>query len=407
MSRAKIAIVGSAIAGSMAAILLHRAGFDVTVFEQRQRGVLVDRGAGIALPKYLVMDLIEQDILDKDFPILDIKDREFIYYNPQTKQERILGLKPFIAYGVHWGSLYSNLVRRIPEEIIHYNTKVTAVNSNKKVELSFSNNEKQTFDFVVFADGYHSIGRNYLYPESAPEFANYIAWRGTLVRVDEETDKYLSSKVPFHVFEKGHLLLYTIPQLNSKNPNREYIVNWLIYETIDEQHPLAVAKKARENIMPHQMTDEYRSYLIDLAARYFCDFAQEIIRSTQSPFTQAIHDAYVPHYFSKRLALVGDASILARPHVGAGSTKAIEDALSLTRHLQSSSDMYKAFEDWGQERQNEGNKLLSLCRELGKLLVTEMPNWHSVGQFEMDNLWEKTVTGYEDWYQVNNDRNPV
>lgn len=406
MSRAKIAIVGSAIAGSMAAILLHRAGFDVTIFEQRQRGVLVDRGAGIALPKYLVKDLIDQDILDKDFPILNINDREFLFYNPETKQERCLGLQPFIAYGVHWGSLYTNLARRIPEDIIHYDTKVTQVKPGEKVQLTFSDNQQQEFDFVIFADGYHSVGRNYLYPDFAPKFANYIAWRGTLVRIDEETDKRLTNKVPFYVFEKGHLLLYTIPQLNAKNPEKEYIVNWLIYETIDQQHPLSLVNKAHENIMPNQMMTEYRNYLNDLASKYFCPFAQEIIGATEAPFTQAIHDAFVPNYFANRIALVGDASILARPHVGAGSTKAIEDALSLCTHLQSTSgDLYNAFETWGKERQYEGNKLLTLCRELGKLLVSDMPDWYNVSQYDMNRFWETTVKGYEDWYQINNTKN--
>lgn len=124
MNKPKIAVVGSAIAGSAMAILLHRANLDITVFEQRSKGVLVDRGAGIALPKYLVKQLIAMDIVDKDFPIIDVDEREFTSFDAKTGEEKNLGSQPFLASAVHWGSLYTNLSKRIPDDIIHYGTKV-------------------------------------------------------------------------------------------------------------------------------------------------------------------------------------------------------------------------------------------------------------------------------------------
>ena len=61
----KVGIVGGSIAGSSAAILMSRAGHDVTVFE-RSRGALQGRGGGIGTPMATFKSLIEEDILDAD-----------------------------------------------------------------------------------------------------------------------------------------------------------------------------------------------------------------------------------------------------------------------------------------------------------------------------------------------------
>lgn len=401
MNNPKIAIVGSAIAGSTMAILLHRANMDVTVYEQRSRGVLVDRGAGIALPKYLVKELIAMDILDKDFPIIDVNEREFIHYNPDTGEEKTLGSKPFLASAVHWGSLYTNLAKRIPDSIMHYDTKITGLRCEEKVYLTLNDGEEKEYDIVIWADGYHSLGRKYLFPNSEPKFTDYIAWRGTLVRVDEETDKFLTNKVPFHLYDKGHLLLYTIPQLNAKDTAKEYIVNWLIYENASPENPIVRDRRFHENVMSNTMMEEYVAYLHQMVKKYFNSFVQDIILETKEPFTQAIYDAYVPSYFVKNMALAGDAAVLARPHVGAGSTKAIEDGLSLSRHLQHEKDIFTAFSKWSEERQKAGNQLLDLCRDLGSLLVNEMPVWSKTSMHEMDNYWDSTVKDHDEWYQIN------
>lgn len=405
MNNPKIAIVGSAIAGSMMAILLHRAKIDVTVYEQRPKGLLVDRGAGIALPKYLVKELIAMDILDSDFPTIDVNEREFTYYNPQNGEEKHLGTQPFLASAVHWGSLYTNLSKRIPDSIIHYDTKITGLRCEEKVYLTLNNaDQEQEYDIVIWADGYHSLGRKYLFPASEPKFTNYIAWRGTLVRVDEQTDKFLTNKVPFHLYEKGHLLLYTIPQLHAKDTKKEYIVNWLIYENASDENPIVRDNRFHENVMSNTLTQEYKEYLHNMVKKYFNGFVQDIILETKEPFTQAIYDTHVPHYFMKNMALIGDAAVLARPHVGAGSTKAMEDGLSLFKHLQNYKDIFQAFSVWSDERQKAGDQLLSLCRDLGRLLVNEMPDWESTSLEDMNHYWNTTVKDHAQWYQINHEK---
>ena len=55
-----------------------------------------------------------------------------------------------------------------------------------------------------------------------------------------------------------------------------------------------------------------------------------MLEKTAQPFLQPIYDFASPQMAFERVALIGDAAFLARPHVGMGVTKAAEDALALT-----------------------------------------------------------------------------
>ena len=53
----------------------------------------------------------------------------------------------------------------------------------------------------------------------------------------------------------------------------------------------------------------------------------------EQPFLQPIYDLEVPRMAFGRVAILGDAAFVARPHIGAGVAKAAEDALALAEAL--------------------------------------------------------------------------
>ena len=59
----------------------------------------------------------------------------------------------------------------------------------------------------------------------------------------------------------------------------------------------------------------------------------EVVRLTPQPFLQPIYDVETPRMAVGRVAILGDAAFLARPHVAAGVTKAAEDAMALADAL--------------------------------------------------------------------------
>lgn len=397
MQKPKIAIVGASIAGCACAIILDRANQDVTVFEQRTKNTMVDRGAGITLPRDLVTKLKEKDLLDQDFPSIDLNQRTCYGYDKDNDCERLITSAPIFASSVHWGSVYNNLAKRLPAEKTRYNTKVTAVSRNKKIHLTINQQEKHEFDIVIFADGYASMGRNFLFPAVKPEFVSYIAWRGTLNRVDAATTKQIYNKLVYYGYKDGHILIYPIPGGKSAKQKVEYSINWVLYETVKDEHPLLRDNKAHENIAPTAMTAEYITYLHKLAKDNFPSFVREIITTTEGPYTQAISDALAPAYFADNIALVGDASILLRPHAGSGATKALDDALNLEVELANEADLFIAMDRWAKERHQSGTKLFKLGRTLGDFLVTHIPAWDKLDQETLDDLWNKALSGHS-WY---------
>ena len=56
----------------------------------------------------------------------------------------------------------------------------------------------------------------------------------------------------------------------------------------------------------------------------------EVLEKTPQPFLQPIYDCASSTIAFGRVALMGDAAFVARPHVGMGVTKAAEDAMALT-----------------------------------------------------------------------------
>ncbi len=70
-----------------------------------------------------------------------------------------------------------------------------------------------------------------------------------------------------------------------------------------------------------------------------------------------------------RVALVGDAAFVARPHVGMGVTKAALDAQGLTDALAASgNDVAAALMRYDSERRPFGNRLVARGRRLGAYL---------------------------------------
>jgi len=398
----KIAIVGASIAGRAAAIMLDRLGCDVTVYDKlKPDAALLERGAGIVLPNEVVQELIQQKIIDTHFPCFNLKERPIYIYDKKNNQEKLLTIHPLSGFSTHWANLYTALQQQYPEEKVIYDANITSIEKKEKIELTINQKQTAQFDYCIGADGYHSLIRQKLFSGLHPRFANYIAWRGVVDRVDQETTNKLLGKVLFYVYEKGHLLIYLVPKLNAENLRNEYRINWLLYEKIDSSHELFQndLEKAKVNIMPGVMPKEYEQYLWQLAKNYFPPFAKEILLATKEPFLQAIYDLMLPQYYKNNIAVVGDASTLLRPHVGSGSTKALQNALVLAKCLQEYSNIDLAFQSWSEQQSAASKKLYELGVAVGDLFVSKMPDWNKINKQQIDEIWNAVVSG-KDWYMV-------
>ena len=91
-----------------------------------------------------------------------------------------------------------------------------------------------------------------------------------------------------------------------------------------------------------------------------------VVVQTEQPLLQAITDLAVPRMAFGRVALLGDAAFVARPHVAAGITKAALDAVALTEELAANPrDISSALSRYETKRLAFGQALVDYSRKLG------------------------------------------
>ena len=81
----------------------------------------------------------------------------------------------------------------------------------------------------------------------------------------------------------------------------------------------------------------------------------DVIGRMDGMFVQAIYDLAIQRMGRGRIAIIGDAAFVARPHCGAGVSKAADDAASLATALTTMTCTRDAIEAFSAERTNGGS----------------------------------------------------
>lgn len=92
-----------------------------------------------------------------------------------------------------------------------------------------------------------------------------------------------------------------------------------------------------------------------------------IVRMMKEPILQPIYDLETPRMAFGRVAIIGDAAFVARPHVGAGVAKAADDASALADAL-SADEVEPALRQFEARRLPVGRRIIEYARHLGAYL---------------------------------------
>jgi 2-polyprenyl-6-methoxyphenol hydroxylase-like FAD-dependent oxidoreductase len=91
-----------------------------------------------------------------------------------------------------------------------------------------------------------------------------------------------------------------------------------------------------------------------------------LVVCAREPILSAIFDLEVPRLTFGRVALVGDAAFVARPHVGTAVTKAAQDAQALADALAGAEgNIEGALASYESSRKQAGSELVARGRRLG------------------------------------------
>lgn len=375
-------VVGGSLGGLFAATLLDAAGWSVDVYE-RSPHELESRGGGLVLQPE-ALDAFRRAGVEHDASI------------GVTAHERIfLARDGAIAHRVaarqtqtSWSSLYGALRRRLAPDRYHLGAELIGFEQDadrvvarlRMIEGRRTVERDVAADLLIGADGRGSAVRGIVSPSVEPTYAGYIAWRGI---VDEavlppEATETLSGRFAFFEYPNAHILGYLIPGADDAVEPGRRRYNWVWYRNEAEDH-LAERLTDRDgrvrqaSLPPGAMPEATRRSLVEAAARFLPPQFRLAIEATREPFIQTIADLEVPRMAFGRVALIGDAAFIVRPHTAAGTSKAAGDALALVDALAAEPSVPEALTQWEPERLLFGRRIAEHGRRLGERSQNSFP----------------------------------
>jgi 2-polyprenyl-6-methoxyphenol hydroxylase-like FAD-dependent oxidoreductase len=233
-----------------------------------------------------------------------------------------------------------------------------------------------------------AVVRAAMFPRTAPEYAGYLLWRGTipaerLLALDGVWEETTAVTV---VFDGGRLMAYRIPTGGADTRSRT--VNWALY-AVTSTSASAAASPGRD------APARSRAELAQLAARHLPPYWAAMVRPTppEQTLVQPIQDLKAPACTRGRLLLVGDAGAVARPHVGAGAVKALQEATSLEAALRHEDWWPEALARYDAERTRGGHAHVDLGRRLGREQTQHTPDWTEMDQARRQRWWHGQFDG--------------
>jgi 2,6-dihydroxypyridine 3-monooxygenase len=329
VSRALVA--GGSLGGLTAALVLRDQGWDVDVLE-RSAVPLQDRGAGIVLHPTTIRYLVKR--VGKAIGDIGVPASRLRYLGDDGS---VADEQPCAYRFASYFELYQGLLDAFGTEHYHLSTQVAHLdNRDDGVTLSLTDGQILTADLVVCADGIRSTARSILVPDAQPRYVGYVAWRGTIKRdeLSGRTASILQDAITYRILRHGHLLTYPIP-----GKDGSVLCNWLWYQNVAPGNHLndlltdRHGSRAELTVPPGSVQTKHLEALHSAADTELPSAIAEVVQRTAEPFVQVIVDLEVPRMAFGRSCLIGDAAFGLRPHIGAGTAKASDDAWQLGNAL--------------------------------------------------------------------------
>lgn len=374
MSKTAI-IIGGSLGGLTAANLLHRAGWDVRVYE-RVAAELEGRGAGIVTHPELLEILTLAGVDIDDSIGVGVQERVTLARDGSVQARRAM---PQVLTA--WSRLYGVLHNAFPGDRYLNGKHLASFEQDRQgVTARFDDGTEARADTLIGADGFRSTVRRILEPQTQPTYAGYVAWRGL---VDEAalSDRARRDMFPYFAFglpPKEQFIAYPVAGSNNATRAGERRFNFVWYRPADEAGTLrelltdATGKVWHDGIPPPLIRPEVLAQTRQAARDVLAPQFAEVVEKTQSLFFQPILDLESSRLITGRVVLMGDAAFVARPHCGMGVTKAAGDALSLVRALQANSDLDEAFRKYEAARMRVGRGIVEHARALGAYMQSQL-----------------------------------
>ncbi|MUL35445.1 FAD binding domain-containing protein [Gloeocapsopsis dulcis] len=360
-------IIGGSLAGLFTGTLLRSIGWQVDIYE-RSSHTLDSRGGGIVL-QLDVIEAFQRAGIPQDKLGVVAQERYYLKRNGTIQQ------MPMRQTLTSWNLLYASMRRQFPDQHYHQGKCLSEIEQNdNQVTAIFTDGTRETGDLLVGADGPNSTIRRLLLPSYTPHYAGYVAYRGLVDEweLDAETAAIFTERFVFYQFPNSHILQYVIPGENESLVPGKRRFNWVWYVNYDETTELPhiltdkYGKRREFSIPPGFMAPSVEQEMRSDANRVLVPPFQKLVAATKEPFVQAILDLGIPQMAFKRVALVGDAAFIPRPHTAASTSKAAANALALVDALMDHQNVSEALSTWEGDQLALGMRLWKHGQALGE-----------------------------------------
>ena len=370
-----------------AALSLHKAGFDVSVYESTPE--IKPLGVGINLLPHAVRVLTNLG-LQEAMAEVAVATRELIYFNKfgQKIWDEPRGM--FAGYhwpqfSIHRGSFQMLLFQTV-KEVIGANKIFTGHhllfcdNKDGKVSSVFIDRKSGAevtveADALIGADGIHSVVRKQFYPvEGIPKFSGIILHRGTTI----STPFLSGSSMIMAGSRSKKFVAYPITQ-----PDEEGIqlINWIADLQVSEEENI-MARDWNRRADKEKLLDQFQAWKFP-----WLD-VPSLINNAEAIYEFPMSDRDpLPQWSFERITLLGDAAHPMYPIGSNGASQAILDAECLTECLQRNDDVATALKTYEGIRLPATGNIVLQNRKMGPEEVMQI-------------VEERAPQGFENLYDV-------
>lgn len=400
-----IAIIGGGIAGiALAANLFKLKHLDVKLYESAPQ--FSEIGAGISFGANAVRAIEYLGLSDQYHSIADkvaapFQDVWFQWRNGYTDEYLSSSLAPEVGQSsVHRADFLDSILSQIPQDQCFFNKKLKSIQEqDQKVILSFEDHTFAECDYVIGADGIHSVTRNFVLethnlPAVRPNFSGTWAYRG-IIKYQAFKQAILEVGLDIEVADVPQMFMGQDKHILTFPIRRGEDINIVAFKS-DRQDTVL------DSLTPWTRAVDKQTMLADFAD--WSESCQILLNQIEQPTVWALHElAELSTYQSKsgKVILMGDAAHAMLPHQGAGAGQGLEDALILKALFENTSisihDLPSISEIYEKTRKDRACKVQRTSRESGEiyeLCSQNYPDFETAAEHLKDRfewLWQHSL----------------